>query len=128
METLKNIYLFNYLKSHKMVSKLYTDLTYANFYASYLMVGKMLILLIYPFIKIIEFLGYINLLKENSKIIITLFIIPYFIFDYFFIEKRIDRIIKQFRKKNIDDMKKIQFNSNMLLILLIIVNVFFILT
>lgn len=125
MTILKDIYLLNYLKTHRFVSKYYKDEVLNMHYASYFMIGKMTICLIYPFLKLMDLFNMIYLFKNGSKVFFLIIAVIFFLMDYFFVRKKFKKILKYFKKKSDDDLKKIHFHTQILIILIVIVNLFF---
>ena len=125
MGIIREIYLLNYLKTHRIVSKNYKDEIWNNFYAALLMLGKMTISLIYPILKLLDILGLMYIFDGGSKIYFLIIAIIFFSIDYFFVEKRLDKITKEFKKKSYEEIKKIRFHTRILIILIVIVNLFF---
>ncbi len=126
MRVMRDIYLLNYLKTLRIISKSNKDEIWNNFYAALLMLGKMTICLIYPILKLLDLLGLMYIFDGGSKIYFLGIAVIFFIVDYFYIEKRQNKISKEFEKKSESEIKKIRVNTVILIACIIMINLFFI--
>ena len=126
MRVMRNIYLLNYLKTHKSVSKNNKDEIWNNFYAALLMLGKITICLIFPILKLLDLFGLMYIFDGGSKIYFLGIAIIFFLIDYFYAEKRLNKISKEFKKKSENEIKKIRINTRILIVCIIMINLFFI--
>ena len=97
---MKEIYIYNYLKTYKTVGKWYNEKESKIHYAAYLMIGKLTIAFIYPFLRLLDFLNLNDLFSGYSRLFFLIIAIFFFILDYFLIRKNFDRIVKDFDKKS----------------------------
>jgi hypothetical protein len=125
MRVMRDIYLLNYLKTHRNVSKYSKDEIWNNFYAALLMLGKMTICLIYPILKLLDLFGLMYIFDEGSKIYFLGIAIIFFLIDYFYIEKKLNKISKEFNKKSESEIKKIRLKTRILIIGIVMINLFF---
>lgn len=95
---LKNLYLYNYIRTFNKVKKMYNDKDLHTYYATYLMAGKITFPFIYPLFKFKIFLFHKTGLYINSKILFIILGILIFGLNYFFVEKKIVSLIIEFKK------------------------------
>jgi len=119
---LKEIYIYNYLKSYNTVKKWYKEDDSKVFYATYLMIGKLTIAFIYPLIRLLEFISPKIELSYFSKLFFLLIAIIFFSLDYFLIRKRFDRIVNLFNKKTENEVAKLRLYDFILKFIIIILN------
>ncbi len=94
----KNLYIYNYIRTLKKVSRMYKDKDLHTFYTTYIMAGKITIPFIYPLFKLNTFVYSKSGFLLNSKIEFVIIGILIFGLNYFFIEKRITSLITEFKK------------------------------
>jgi len=123
---LAKIYLFNHLKSYRTTCKYYKRKDNAKFYAWYLTFGKVFVFVFYPFFKTTELIGISEFIHNNLKLVSIILVISLYAIDYFLVSKKIEKIKEEYEEKPINELKRLQFYSNLFLILLIIINIVFI--
>jgi hypothetical protein len=120
---LKELYIYNYLKTYKTIEKWYNEKELKVHYAAYLMFGKLSIAFIYPFIRIVDYFNINNRLAENSKSFFLIIAIIFFILDYFLIRKKFDRIVKYFDKKTEKEVASLRLYDYIIKFMIIIMNI-----
>ena len=119
---MKEIYIYNYLKTYKTIEKWYNEKDLKIHYAAYLMFGKLTIAFIYPFVRLLDFLSLNDSFSDFSKLYFLLIGIVFLIIDYFFIRKNFDRIVKNFDKKSKNEVASLRLYDYIIKFLIIVLN------
>ncbi len=119
---MKEIYIYNYLKSYNTIEKWYNEKDSKIFYAAYLMIGKLTIAFIYPLIRLLEFLSLNIEFLYFSELFFLLIAVIFFTLDYFLIRKRFDRMVKTFNKKTENEVAKLRLYDFIIKFIIIALN------
>ena len=120
---MKEIYIYNYLKTYKTIEKWYDDKDLRIYYTAYLMIGKLTIVSIYPFYRLLNLLSLNESFSEFRILFFLLFAILFFILDYFFIRKRFDKIVKKFDEKSKNQVAVLRFYDYLIKFMIVALNV-----
>tara|TARA_R110002072_G_scaffold149250_14_gene297097 strand:+ start:11148 stop:11528 length:381 start_codon:yes stop_codon:yes gene_type:complete len=119
---LKEIYIYNYLKTYKTVEKWYNEKDLKIHYASYLMIGKLTVAFIYPFLRLLDTFNLTDTFSGYSRLFFLLIVIVFFTLDYFLIRKRFDKIVKKFDKKSENDIASLRLYDYIIKFIIIALN------
>jgi len=119
---LKELYIYNYLKTYKTIDKWYDDADLKIFYTGYLMIGKLTVLFIYPFYRLLRLLSLNELFSEYKTIFFLLIFVIFSVLDYYFIRKRFDKIISNFDKKSENKVAVFRFYDYLLKFTIVALN------
>ena len=119
---MKELYIYNYLKTYKTIDKWYDDADLKIFYTGYLMIGKLTVLFIYPFYRLLRLLSLNELFSEYKTIFFLLIFVIFSVLDYYFIRKRFDKIISNFDKKSENKVAVFRFYDYLLKFTIVALN------
>ena len=119
---MKELYIYNYLKTYKTIDKWYDDADLKIFYTGYLMIGKLTVLFIYPFYRLLRLLSLNELFSEYKTIFFLLIFVIFSVLDYYFIRKRFDKIISNFDKKSENKVAVLRFYDYLLKFTIVALN------
>lgn len=126
---MKDLYLYNFLKTYKGIEKYYSDYDDKTWYTNYLMIGKFIIAFVYPLYRLEKYLDLNMFTSGYRKFYGLVFITPFLIFYFFYIRKNIKKIIKRFEnktQKEINHFKILDYSVKILIIFLNIILIFWI--
>ena len=120
---MKRLYLYNYLKTYKTLGRFYKNEDYRVHYASYILLGELTVLTIFPLLKLLEYIGFGKEFSDYTKIIAFLIYALFFIVSYFSIEKKLKTIIKIFDKKSKREIRILNFYTRVIIGFIILINI-----
>jgi len=119
---IKDIYLYNYLKTHKSTLKIskYTR----PIYAIEFMCIKASLITTYPIFRFLKLFFNTDNLREYLLIYLIAFGLVFYILNMIFIENNLDQIIKAFDKKTINEIANIRLRSMIFKTIILLLNIF----
>ena len=123
---MKDIYLYNYLKSYKTIERFYKENHLKKFYTAYLMIGKLTLAFIYPILKITDGLELHGKIGIPNGLIFLIIAIIFFSSDYFLVIRKFDEIVKRFDKKSENEIAQLRLFDYIIKFMIIALNLIFI--